>query len=73
MLMFFLQPTSSKFVEGFSSLRVLNLEENQLSEWGEIVKLSELTRYETMHVTSLIHSSVVLYILSSVFFWGGGC
>lgn len=42
--------TSSKFVQGFSSLRVLNLEENQISEWDEIVRLSELTSLEQLHL-----------------------
>ncbi|KAJ8435558.1 hypothetical protein Cgig2_015413 [Carnegiea gigantea] len=41
---------TSKFVQGFSCLRVLNLEANQISEWGEIVKLSELTSLEQLHL-----------------------
>lgn len=43
-------PASSKFVQGFSCLRILNLEANQISEWGEIVKLSELTSLEELHL-----------------------
>ncbi|XP_074309522.1 tubulin-folding cofactor E [Silene latifolia] len=43
-------PTSSRFVQGFDSLRVLNLEDNCISEWDEIVKLSELTKLEQLHL-----------------------
>lgn len=32
------------FVEGFDSLRLLNLEENQFEHWEEILKLSKLKR-----------------------------
>lgn len=32
------------FVQGFDSLRLLNLEENQFEHWEEILKLSQLKR-----------------------------
>ena len=32
------------FVQGFDSLRLLNLEENQFEYWEEILKLSQLKR-----------------------------
>lgn len=32
------------FVQGFDSLRLLNLEENQFEQWEEILKLSQLKR-----------------------------
>lgn len=35
-------PTSSANVQGFDSLRLLNLEDNNISSWDEIVKLSQL-------------------------------
>ncbi|GAA0149380.1 chaperone [Lithospermum erythrorhizon] len=35
-------PTSSSTVQGFDSLRFLNLEDNNISSWDEIVKLSQL-------------------------------
>ncbi|KAK9750470.1 hypothetical protein RND81_02G199600 [Saponaria officinalis] len=43
-------PTSSGNVQGFDSLRVLNLEDNCISEWNEIVKLSELPKLEQLHL-----------------------
>ncbi|KAL9232329.1 hypothetical protein vseg_007453 [Gypsophila vaccaria] len=43
-------PTSSGFVQGFDSLSVLNLEDNCISEWDEIVKLSELPKLEQLHL-----------------------
>ncbi|XP_076907204.1 tubulin-folding cofactor E-like [Bidens hawaiensis] len=44
-------PTSSKFVQGFCSLRVLNLEENYISDWGEILKLSQLKCLEQLQLS----------------------
>ncbi|KAK1422181.1 hypothetical protein QVD17_25125 [Tagetes erecta] len=43
-------PTSSKFVQGFSSLQVLNLEENYIADWSEIEKLSQLKCLEQLHL-----------------------
>ncbi|KAL8257147.1 hypothetical protein R6Q59_029188 [Mikania micrantha] len=43
-------PTSSEFVQGFCSLRVLNLEENCIADWVEIVKLSQLKCLEQLHL-----------------------
>lgn len=42
---------TSKFVQGFSSLRILNLEENCISKWDEVLKLSELTSLEQLHLS----------------------
>ncbi|GAB2299152.1 hypothetical protein Dimus_033224 [Dionaea muscipula] len=47
-------PTSSDVVHGLDSLRVLNLEENCISEWDEILKLSELTSLEQLHLNKNI-------------------
>ncbi|KNA11667.1 hypothetical protein SOVF_133110 [Spinacia oleracea] len=41
---------TSKCVQGFSSLRFLNLEDNCISEWAEVLKLSELTSLEQLHL-----------------------
>ncbi|KAI3761099.1 hypothetical protein L1987_51507 [Smallanthus sonchifolius] len=43
-------PTSSKIVQGFCSLRVLNLEDNYIADWGEILKLSQLKCLEQLHL-----------------------
>ncbi|GKA22347.1 tubulin-folding cofactor E, partial [Tanacetum coccineum] len=43
-------PTSSKMVQGFDSLRLLNLEDNYISDWGEILKLSQLKCLEQLHL-----------------------
>ena len=43
-LFFVFQPTSS-IVLGFDHLRLLNLEDNCIAEWDEILKLSQLRRY----------------------------
>ncbi|GAB4839529.1 hypothetical protein Ancab_029055 [Ancistrocladus abbreviatus] len=42
--------TASAVVQGLNSLRLLNLEENCLSEWTEILKLSELSSLEQLHL-----------------------
>lgn len=39
------QPESSSMVQGFNRLRLLNLENNCIAEWNEILKLGQLTRY----------------------------
>nr|XP_043615247.1 tubulin-folding cofactor E [Erigeron canadensis] len=43
-------PTSSKVVQGFDSLRILNLEDNYIADWGEILKLSQLKCLEQIHL-----------------------
>jgi Leucine-rich repeat (LRR) protein len=35
-----------KFVQGFDALRILNLEDNHIVSWDEMVKLSYLRRYK---------------------------
>ncbi|RYR63109.1 hypothetical protein Ahy_A04g020902 isoform A [Arachis hypogaea] len=35
-------PMSSSFVQGFNSLRLLNLDDNCIAEWDEVMKLSQL-------------------------------
>ncbi|KAL0359975.1 UNVERIFIED_CONTAM: Tubulin-folding cofactor E [Sesamum radiatum] len=41
-------PVSSTFAQGFNSLRLLNLENNCISAWDEIVKLSQLPSLEQL-------------------------
>ncbi|KAG8472672.1 hypothetical protein CXB51_034561 [Gossypium anomalum] len=43
-------PTSSSTVQGFDSLRLLNLEDNCLAEWDEILKLSQLKSLEQLYL-----------------------
>ncbi|KAK7303533.1 hypothetical protein RJT34_14440 [Clitoria ternatea] len=43
-------PTSSSMVQGFDSLRLLNLEDNCIAEWNEIVKLSHLRCLEQLYL-----------------------
>ncbi|KAJ7982715.1 Tubulin-folding cofactor E [Quillaja saponaria] len=42
--------TSSSVVQGLDSLRVLNLEDNCIAEWDEIIKLSQLRCLEQLHL-----------------------
>ncbi|KVH88820.1 CAP Gly-rich domain-containing protein [Cynara cardunculus var. scolymus] len=42
--------TSSNIVQGFDSLRLLNLEDNYIADWGEILKLSQLKCLEQLHL-----------------------
>ncbi|KAK3035014.1 hypothetical protein RJ639_033928 [Escallonia herrerae] len=42
--------TSSTTVQGFESLRLLNLEDNCLANWDEILKLSQLRSLEQVHL-----------------------
>ncbi|KAJ9567752.1 hypothetical protein OSB04_003718 [Centaurea solstitialis] len=42
--------TSSNIVQGFGSLRLLNLEDNYIADWGEILKLSQLKCLEQLHL-----------------------
>ncbi|OIV91902.1 hypothetical protein TanjilG_17894 [Lupinus angustifolius] len=43
-------PMSSSMVLGFDSLRLLNLEDNCIAEWDEIVKLSQLRCLEQLYL-----------------------
>ncbi|KAI3767563.1 hypothetical protein L2E82_17780 [Cichorium intybus] len=45
-----IMPKSSNIVKGFDSLRVLNLEDNDISDWAEILKLSQLKCLEQLHI-----------------------
>ncbi|KAG6657042.1 tubulin-folding cofactor E isoform X1 [Carya illinoinensis] len=45
-----IQPSSSFVVRGFDSLRLLNLEDNCIAEWDEILKLSWLRSLEQLHL-----------------------
>ncbi|KAK4413434.1 Tubulin-folding cofactor E [Sesamum alatum] len=46
------QPVSSTVVQGFNSLRLLNLENNCISAWDEIVKLSQLPSLEQLFLNN---------------------
>ncbi|PIA44248.1 hypothetical protein AQUCO_01700091v1 [Aquilegia coerulea] len=43
-------PASTNYVQGFDSLRVLNLEDNCFHTWDEILKLSHLRSLEQLHL-----------------------
>ncbi|XP_057502974.1 tubulin-folding cofactor E isoform X1 [Actinidia eriantha] len=43
-------PPSSVIVEGFGSLRLLNLEDNCIADWNEILKLSQLKSLEQLQL-----------------------
>ncbi|KAE9452343.1 hypothetical protein C3L33_15756, partial [Rhododendron williamsianum] len=45
-----LLPPSSDIVQGFDSLRLLNLEDNCIADWNEILKLSQLKSLEQLHL-----------------------
>ncbi|KAJ8760548.1 hypothetical protein K2173_015215 [Erythroxylum novogranatense] len=45
-----INPTKSSIVRGFDSLRLLNLEDNNIAEWSEVLKLSFLKRLEQLHL-----------------------
>lgn len=45
-----IKTTSSTTVQGFNYLRLLNLEDNCLTDWNEIVKLSQLQSLEQLHL-----------------------
>ena len=57
-----LQPASN-FVQGFSSLRILNLDENCISDWSEVLKLSTLTRYLMYSMKQLMKVNVFFQFL----------
>jgi len=46
----FIQTPDGKFVQGFNTLRLLNLEDNNIDSWDEIVKLSYLKSLEQLHL-----------------------
>ncbi|KAF3434118.1 hypothetical protein FNV43_RR25221 [Rhamnella rubrinervis] len=45
-----IEPASSFTVQGFDSLRLLNLEDNCIADWKEIFKLSQLRSLEQLHL-----------------------
>ncbi|KAG6390227.1 hypothetical protein SASPL_147959 [Salvia splendens] len=45
-------PMSSDFVQGFDTLRLLNLDNNCISTWDEIVKFSQLHRLEQLFLNN---------------------
>ncbi|XP_004486440.1 tubulin-folding cofactor E-like isoform X1 [Cicer arietinum] len=51
-------PVSSSMVQGFDSLRLLNLEDNCIAEWSEIMKLSQLRCLEQLYLNKNCLSSL---------------
>jgi len=49
-VLLFIQTPDGKFVQGFNTLRLLNLEDNNIDSWDEIVKLSYLKSLEQLHL-----------------------
>ncbi|KAM7279303.1 hypothetical protein ACFE04_006437 [Oxalis oulophora] len=45
-----IEPKSSNTVEGFDFLRLLNLDDNCISEWKEVLKLSQLKSLEQLYL-----------------------
>ncbi|GER27598.1 tubulin-specific chaperone E [Striga asiatica] len=45
-------PLSSGVVQGFNSLKLLNLENNSISDWNEIIKLSHLPSLEQLFLNN---------------------
>ncbi|KAI9169110.1 hypothetical protein LWI28_007116 [Acer negundo] len=45
-----IKPMSSPIVEGFESLQLLNLDDNSLADWNEILKLSKLRSLEKLYL-----------------------
>ncbi|KAF4368022.1 hypothetical protein F8388_002633 [Cannabis sativa] len=45
-----IDPPASFTVQGFDSLRLLNLEDNSIADWKEIIKLSLLRSLEQLHL-----------------------
>jgi Leucine-rich repeat (LRR) protein len=46
----FLQSTSSSDDQAFNSLRLLNLDDNCISDWSEVLKLSQLPCLEQLYL-----------------------
>ncbi|XP_057433128.1 tubulin-folding cofactor E [Lotus japonicus] len=51
-------PMTSSMVQGFDSLRLLNLEDNCIAEWKEIMKLSQLRCLEQLYLNKNCLSSL---------------
>ncbi|CAB4297902.1 unnamed protein product [Prunus armeniaca] len=47
-----IEPASSFAVQGFDYLRLLNLEDNCIADWNEILKLSQLRSLEQLHLSN---------------------
>ncbi|CAN6678796.1 unnamed protein product [Malus baccata var. baccata] len=47
-----IEPASSYAVQGFDHLRLLNLEDNCIADWNEILKLSHLKCLEQLHLSN---------------------
>ncbi|XP_045806398.1 tubulin-folding cofactor E [Trifolium pratense] len=60
-----IMPVSSSMVQGFDSLRLLNLEDNCIAEWSEIMKLSQLRCLEQLYLNK--------NCLNSLFYPDNGC
>ncbi|KAK0574922.1 hypothetical protein LWI29_030971 [Acer saccharum] len=45
-----IKPMSSLIVEGFESLQLLNLDDNSVADWNEILKLSKLRSLEKLYL-----------------------
>ncbi|KAK3222082.1 hypothetical protein Dsin_009107 [Dipteronia sinensis] len=45
-----IKPISSPIVEGFESLQLLNLDDNSVADWNEILKLSKLRSLEKLYL-----------------------
>lgn len=73
-------PASSSIVQGFDYLRLLNLEDNCIAEWDEILKLSQLRSLEQLHLNKnhLKHifypdSDAIHQLLNGIDFLEKGC
>uniref|UniRef100_A0A1D1YDC0 Tubulin-specific chaperone E n=1 Tax=Anthurium amnicola TaxID=1678845 RepID=A0A1D1YDC0_9ARAE len=42
--------STCSYAQGFDSLRILNLEDNHIDTWDEVLKLSQLRRLEQLHL-----------------------
>ncbi|XP_052117119.1 tubulin-folding cofactor E isoform X1 [Arachis duranensis] len=52
-------PMSSSFVQGFNSLRLLNLDDNCIAEWDEVMKLSQLRCLEQLYLNKNCLNSIL--------------
>ncbi|XP_057728433.1 tubulin-folding cofactor E-like isoform X2 [Arachis stenosperma] len=52
-------PMSSSFVQGFNSLRLLNLDDNCIAEWDEVMKLSQLRCLEQLYLDKNCLNSIL--------------
>ncbi|KAL1300689.1 tubulin-folding cofactor E isoform X5 [Arachis hypogaea] len=53
------RPMSSSFVQGFNSLRLLNLDDNCIAEWDEVMKLSQLRCLEQLYLNKNCLNSIL--------------